>query len=92
MILIWSDQKPQKGVFRQICGKNEARGARGKFLDVFLASEASILRENAEKVIKNLPLEKSKSRRGITTSRKKNTGCADVQNLKIVRCPVGQGR
>ena len=73
MILVSSDQKPQKGVFRQICDKNEARGARGKILDVFLASEASMLRENAEKVVKNLPLEKSKSGRSITTSRKKNT-------------------
>ena len=71
MILVSSDQKHQKCVFRQICGKNEARGARGEFLDVFLASEASMLRENAEKGVKKLPLEKSKSRRGITTSRKK---------------------
>ena len=73
MILVSLDQKPHKAVFRQICGKNEARRARGKFLDVFLASAASMLRKNAEKVVKNLPLEKSKSGRGITTSRKKNT-------------------
>ena len=66
LIFVSSDQKPQKGAFRpNLRRKQGARSAR-EILRCFYASEASRIRKNAEKVVKNRPFKKAKSGRGRT--------------------------